>query len=606
MVGSQVQHKSVALEGRWRILQFGKLNQNPVSHTRDLTVDVFLGRLQDQSGSPIVSGKIEGAREKRSVLVGEIPRLAINSVLLDGRVTGQKIELSGAGRFTRKLNCAKSNIHIFDRLESENGQYIIPLTARSLDEKESRHILFAAFGDWDDPYATIIPVYEIFRFFYATSDVMTKALLSHKFLDPGTHIWNPEKSRIVDGRAMLWLRKRMLDSDARFIARFAFDAYALQCAQSIFLYAASIHAKTGEMRLRAVPPFEDIVSIEALGRCLANNRVLVTQILRCHWRPNFHALHWDRDNDGRYDPDRREERPASEYAHKLFTPSDNTPLDKLIATPPSGQIHPSRIQENEISERFPELGKTPAKKLPQESASTRAKESEWKKIWTDVLEGTVSEGKSSEEMVGTVIIEAKEKKPKLTPSLSPAAANVGIDDSFDHVLHLLAAIKDLGESEVDFLVVSDEYFIHKEVSYNLFPDTINYKRSAWLFSDDDRKYQRMILIAKITHQFRTRYIFELQQRKGSSCSTLIIWNDEETDISEFVLRELLLDCAEAGSAKFNIASSLDIFWNRRRHTTDVNSENAGNAFLAKVFTSDPLRALHGSELINDTGKSSNG
>lgn len=65
--------------------------------------------------------------------------------------------------------------------------------------------------------------------FYATSDVLAKYFLKDRFLDPGAYLWNPSKTAIsrTDGKAVLWLRKWMLDADARFTARFAFDEYAL-------------------------------------------------------------------------------------------------------------------------------------------------------------------------------------------------------------------------------------------------------------------------------------------------------------------------------------------------------------------------------------------
>ncbi len=525
--------------------------------------------------------------------IGELPRLHLNAILHDGKLASHKIpQLSLEHSFRRHLNCTRSNITVIDRFaHDEYDQHIIPVRKDWVDKinDPEMHGLFIAIGSEVDRYATIIPAIEVFRFFYATSDVLAKALFRDSFLDPETNLWNPEKTAMgSDGRAVLWLRKQMLDADARFLARFAFDNYALQQAQQIFLHAAALGKPQGTRLVRALPPFEDTVATKFLGCPIGGpygDRVLVTRILQCYWKPPFTELKWDRDNDGRYDPDGRKERPPADWSPRfLFTPDqDVQEPDSLATSGPSAPIVPSRLKESEISERFPELGATPAEKLPQENAGTRAAEHDWRPIMGEAYKGSVVDGKSSRDLVGRTIIEGLEKKPPVLKEQTDAVdVTVGQAD-YLVVLQLLEAIRDFALAKIEFLSVLKSAKTAYGVQFNVYPNELDAKKKAWLYVDEEKKCSRMALVVELNLDGRKRYVIELQQRKQGEASTLVVWHKSEQAIASGLIAHLLMDCAKAGAARLDSADPLGLVWGRLHHTTRTVDERSAAHFLNRVF-----------------------
>jgi len=343
MVNAEVQHESILLPGYWCITSFGKLTHNPLASSSDLRIRAYLAPLDTPKHSAIPRHSINGGIREMFLPVGELPRLHLDAVLKDGQLTTLKLNTP----VRRVIDCERANIKIIERLERDNqGQFVIPVRRKweHLQVDPDRNGLFIAIGSKTDPYATIIPAIEVFRFFYATSDVLARFILSDRILDPDTYFWDTEKSAMLsDGHAIVWLRKHMLDADARFLARFALNPYATSQAQDIFCYLATTDAPGRERAIRALPPFQETVSIQVSGVAIGGpdgDRFLVKQIVSCNWRPPFTHLKWDRDNDGRRDPYNRQERPPSDWKPGLLTsPSEDQPEPArlaAVATPGCG------------------------------------------------------------------------------------------------------------------------------------------------------------------------------------------------------------------------------------------------------------------------------
>ena len=332
MAKEPVQHESLLLPGYWRITSFGALTENPAAAAGDLLIRADLAELANWEDSPVDWGRVTGRQRRMLVPVGELPRLHLNAVLHDGRLANDLVDRLEFERWMRReINCDRSNITVITRdHKDDQGNYVVPVRAKWASQlsDHDRHGLFVAFGSGEDPYALVIPCVEVFRFFYATSDVLAKYFLKDRFLDPGAYLCNPSKTAIsrTDGKAVLWLRKWMLDADARFLARFAFDEYALGQAQAIFLSTAAANEPSHERRIRALPPFQGTEEVTFLGIPLGSEerpRIFVTRLLSCDWKPPFTELKWDRDNDGRSDPNKREERPPTEWKPSLLNHEQN-------------------------------------------------------------------------------------------------------------------------------------------------------------------------------------------------------------------------------------------------------------------------------------------
>ncbi|MEJ2630292.1 MAG: hypothetical protein P8014_05305 [Acidihalobacter sp.] len=589
MTSTPVQHKSLLLPGYWRIINFGKLTENPRSAGPDIRIRTYLAQT-DPSEIEHKSGRVDKSTLREMLLpIGELPRLHLNTILHDGQLMSHEISHLGfEKRIHRRLNCARTNIKVFERnSRDENGEYIIPVSKRwgdQLDDPE-RNGLFIAIGSGQDPYATIIPAIEIFRFFYATSDVLAKALLRDHFLDPDSYLWSLDKTaKSPEGHALLWLRKRMLDADARFLARFAFDEYALQQAQQIFLHAAAIGQSKGERTIRAIPPFQCTTNVQFYGTSLGDansNRVLVTCLLRCDWKPPWTQLKWDRDNDGRYDPDKREERDPIIWGPNLvMTPDKEKPAPTSLSDEaPSTANIPSRLREEEITDRFPELANTPAEKMPQEGAKARSKLRNWRPILAEAYEGSVIDGQSSKECIGQTIVESLARSPAPIPEHTDAVdINAGQGDYLT-VLKLLQAIK----AEVEFMQVLNSITINHDTVFNVFPKELEGKRKSWLYIDQEKRHSRMVLVARLRSEGRTRYVIELQQRRPGECSTLVVWSHDELPVSNGYLARLVMDCARASGATLGGAEMLNVEWARLRHTTKEDGGASATHFFQRIF-----------------------
>lgn len=585
------------------ITGFGKLSENPLSlGHKDLRLHTHLAELVDLENHPGSRTQFTGKLQSTYLPVGEIARLPLHTILRDGRTLFQKHPaLPSEYKESRNLNFSRSNITVFDRFGFDGkGNRIIPVPARWANQLQDpeMHGLFIGIGSSSDPYSIIIPTIEIFRFFYATSDVMAKALLRDDFLDPERNIWNPKKTALssTDGKALLWLRKRMLDADARFIARFAFDKYALHQAQQIFLYACNLAQHPhGERYIRAIPPIDNEVFTTYHCRLIntaTDHRILVTRLLQCSWQPPFTSLKWDRDNDGRYDPDNREERDPVHWNPTFHVPKptaeDIDPAPTRLANePPSTICAPSRLKEFEITERFPDLGAIPAEKLPQDNTKTKTSP-DWRPIMEEAFAGTVIDGKSSEELIGPTIIEGLEKKPPPSKELTDAVdANFGVSNYLT-ILNLLKEIKKNNLAKVEFKTVLNSQALEHDVVFNVYPEELDGKQKSWLYVDKNKTKRRMVLLAEITTEGKTRYLIELQQKATSQSSTLVVWQPKEIRLAPGLLAQLLLDCARNGSTTIGNAHLLRVNWSRLRHTTQEITLESSTHFLARTYNAQPI------------------
>lgn len=603
MADQSVRHESLLLPGYWRVTSFGKLTENPLSarSKQDLRIRIDVARLYHSENILPEWGRTDADSLRTMLLpVGEIPRVYLNTIIHNGEfINGSISRLDSEVKRTRALNCARSHIRVITRTHcDDDGNQVIPVRDKwsGLLDDPDRYGLFIAFESKEDPYATIIPAVEVYRFFYATSDVLAKALLRDHFLDPTTYLWNPEKTAMdSDGRAVLWLRQHMLDADARFLARFAFSEYALLQAQQIFLYASAISDASGERTIRAIPPFEDTCDFEFLCFPIggpANQRVLVTRLCSCNWKPPFTELKWDRDNDGRFDSNNRDDRPATGRngpSLLAIPPEEETQTAALSNTPASVPAIPFRLKEEEIRDRFPYLGNIPAEKLPQENAATRAQKRSWKALLLEAYKGSVVDGQSSSELVGRAIIEGLEKQPEQTKERADDVDVTAGSADYVCVLQLLLLIQKHSLAKVQFVEALQSITCAHGVTFNVYPAEMDGKKKAWLYIDQSKKYRRMVLLSEVFFEERVRYVIELQQRHTTGgSSTLVVWRPQERPMQPGLLAHLILDCARAETTTLNSAKNLGIKWSRLHHTQNTISLEDAAHFLQRIFSTQSL------------------
>lgn len=582
----EVAHESIYQKGMWRLIWFGPISKLPSGARQDVRVQVFLAELDWEANKHTVSGQLTDNVVTAQVPIGEIPRLHLNSIIIDGRPQPDARPVGSEEKKQRVINCSRRNVTIMRRTNVDrDGEIIIP----NHSHRPALEGLFAAFGDGSDPYAIVIPCFEIFRFFYATSSVLAREILTDSFLDPHQRLWNIDRTAMdASGRATLWLRQWMLDADAPFLARFAFDKYALRQAQEVFLNAATIGPlAAGERLLKALPPFEGSVKMKYFCLPLPHGRSLVTRLVTCYWEPPFTCLRWDRDNDGRYDPNDRELREQLNRAAKLPIPESPLPTE-LRSQAPSSELGSFKMAESEVTDRFPNLGRIPYEKLPQDNTTNRSDMSP-EAFFADAYQGSVIDDVSpSRELISPAVIEAA-NVPLSTPKTPTSDVDLTIGQAdYRSVLALLKQIAVEQYASVRFLTILEETTHVEGIAANVFPSEIDGREKAWLYVNRFYGTKRFAIVAAITRGPATRYAIELQQKRVKECSTLIVWTHDETVISERVLRHQLLDCAREAGAKLPHAELFGLEWGRRKHSVKQTGKEAAKHFVELIFSTQPI------------------
>ena len=246
----------------------------------------------------------------RDIPVGDIIDIPIGTLFYEGVPLQKTADPHFAIQKTAlQLDFSEGNMLIVDRwatLDIDEDPFseprlILPRAPASLpDDPEYKGVMLCV-GENGDPFAYIIPCYEVFRFFYAVSSKLAQVFLDSRFLEWGRYVWNPERSSIdrERGEAMLWLRQWMLDNDAWFIATLAFDPIALKRGMDLYRSIAVDRSRI----LRAVPPMQELINAVAKWVPVRNNTgttsKVILRLISTDWRPSFDKLQFDRDNDGR-------------------------------------------------------------------------------------------------------------------------------------------------------------------------------------------------------------------------------------------------------------------------------------------------------------------
>lgn len=314
----------------------------------------------------------------------------------------------------------------------------------------------------------------------------------------------------------------------------------------------------------------------------------MTRLLQCDWKPPFTHLKWDRDNDGRYDPDNRPEHDPADWKPSFaITPEEiGAEPATLAAAPPSVPSIPSRLRETEIFEQFPELN-TPAEKMPQENTEARAEHRNWKPLFAEIYTGSVVGGQSSGQLIGKTIIEGFEHLPEpQKESTNEVDTDVGQADYLT-VLRLLQAIDAFSLAQVEFMTVLDTDAPAHGVQFNVFPKEMDERKKSWLYVGPHKDKRRMALLAELTHEGKRRYVIEIQQHRASESSTIVAWEYEGLRLPSGVLARLIMDCAQAESATLGSAHLLLVHWARLHHTTKETDEQSARHFLERIFAAPP-------------------
>lgn len=578
-----IRHESLALKGVWRLVAFGKT----VSHTPspgNISTDTrFLVKLRNLE---LPQSQV------REVPVGELPLLYHEAVLIDGRISLDKRFQANLREGRESLDFAPSNLKIFRRLATENGQLIIPPGRNAAPPaNDDFNGYFLAVGQDNDPYSIIIPAAEVLRFFYATSDNFIKSLFDGRILAPNNSLFYNE---YLDehGTGSMILRKCTKDTDAIFLSLFAFNTYALQQAKRLHLNWSSMCALGQPAFVAAYPPInveaETIFlyrQIESSGR----TRKLITRILSCSFPPPCKQLLTARETDpiGTAMP-----QSDSSSSGKTEAPS-NTPPETLADRPPTGDASNS-IHDPDINSRFPSL--------MQIVVSSKNR---------DIIEGHISKAKprlrpSSTSPVGSVISGKGSGDAVARTSISgtreselpehprqftdiDASPNVGAHAA---VIKRLIWIELFTSATISYRIALSHISNLDKIPVNVFPPEIDGKKKVWLYTSNEKKHRRFAIVAEVRYQGRYRYLLEIQQPPDKpQYSTIVFWNDQELSVNNSDIKSLLLSCAIESRATLISGKCPHVQWGRLNHTQAPKGESEEQialGYLERIMRASPI------------------
>lgn len=282
----------------WRVLGLGGVTGNPGVHSEPL-IEVLLaafpnGAPRQFSDLACVETKVHVAR----IGVGQLPLVAIGSFWQNKQPVSLP-SLAPEGR-TVQFDTSKTR---FISLDEVIRRGIIPRRSYALGKAYPylANTRLASIEIGGDPWAILIPVIELIRFYYGTSSRLTQAFFWGEFC----RSFNHDKSGLLpDGKYRIHLARRHRDSDAWILARFHASAVmqreALRCYNSIQAYRANTHsANPGHF-----PGFEcgfpfagqTELRVEGIPLPSGTSRFLVLRILRCTARFPYGPLICDRDD----------------------------------------------------------------------------------------------------------------------------------------------------------------------------------------------------------------------------------------------------------------------------------------------------------------------
>lgn len=297
----------------WRVVLFGGVAKSPKVRSEPI-IEVLLASLPSPDIDPLGKDAMQSFDTRVvKIGVGQLPYISTGSVWHRQRpAAAQAPDLHHI-----KLIIDTSNVRFISLGDLIRTHRVIPESRYAFGKlwPIAATTQMAAIEIGGDPWAVIIPVSEIIRFYYAPSTRLTQAL----FWGVYANSINVEKcGQLEGGPYRVHLRKWISDSDAWTLARFhasaqmrretrrLYHGFQKYCVDSPSSYPDPFR------EFQCGFPFVGPTCIEAIhvalpGRKFGADRVLILRLLRCSGPFPFDQLLVDRDNRNLKGPNSGEE-----------------------------------------------------------------------------------------------------------------------------------------------------------------------------------------------------------------------------------------------------------------------------------------------------------
>lgn len=457
------------------------------------------------------------------VAVGYLPFLSVGSVWQNKHLVGYDGSYA-----TFKVRFDRQNAKIINSGEHKGSDYAIPPFDYGLGGRSRLlETKCLSIKRRDDPYAILIPCWEIIRFYYAQSTALVDTIFSNTLeLDDlrnpnGTERYSPESVRIR-------LRRYFTNIEAPLVARLVFSKYAFGRAKNIM---ASIERLIHNEKIPfpvAYPPFEGKTTIRVRGKWLSKKRFLVYQLIDCSGPFPFLDLQYDRDNQKINYGEKKPPKITRFPGHKqLRGDKEDTPEGMVRTGEPDKEETLKVLCVNKGCFKF--LDKV---NITQVEREITEKESD-RKLYTgdrqnhqDYSTGQGTHGESDLNRL-TLVPESSE-----ADNVSPAL------DSFQKILAKL---------DVKYGVVYNFRRVnnrHPDGNYSYFPIVKRLRRPVkWSYINEMNRPRRC-LIAEIIFEGSYFYLFESEHKPNEKLAIAAIADESESSLDDFTLLNILENCVK--------------------------------------------------------------
>ena len=585
-----VHHKHLHVQGFSRLLWIGKLSKvagkNGSARIRVYWAEVDINpKDRNFDSCPIKPGA-----EIKSVdlPIGYLTLLHINAIFYQGEIVSPwpngKLPFEKRTNGPQLIDFSRENLTFFNRHDKDELQeQILQVKGNYLREmKAAADSKCFGVRIGDDPYAIIFPCAEVLRFFYCTSSTMANVIFDGRIQRPEEHLYNSSEGKSfgpTDGHVFITLRKKMLDSDARVIASLFADPELRKYTAEI---ADAVSTQEGDFRdVIAYPPFDGEMLLEFFYVPVIINghtRKFVTRIIHSYNRPSFSTMEFDRDLNAEPDPN-------DATGGEVNTPDENQLDDAEEDNPPilsDGTFLDPQVADElrraELGHRFPELASTPCHKVPSQSKNSGNRRQRLKYIKTMFKEHTTAEGAGSTDVpLRKLNIQAPGNNTFGTTESKDIDATIGAIAYLRTIKYLevvrekkLAGVTYVKDILPHFTLIDGVYFnVYPIKSKDFFP------RQTFQLIDKFEKKSRLVLIAQLEVDGKTRFLIDFQQRQEKELSYQVFWFESEVVPSNAIvkLKEALYSYAATKTAGGAYVNVIGLSWGSFKHKHENVSDD---------------------------------
>ncbi|MCX7168439.1 MAG: hypothetical protein NTV11_19495 [Rhodocyclales bacterium] len=538
----------------WRVVWFGGTKRNPRVRSEP-QIQVLLAALPESETDPL------SQISRRSVItrqewigVGQLPYVSIGSVWHNTKP--QRNPLFGA--YTEKLVLDTSSVRFVSLGDLAMKHRAIPKSHYLFAGNFSHagRTLVAAIQLDGDPWAVLIPVTELIRFYYASSTRLAQALFWGVYAES----INPKKcGQISEGPYRIHLRKWIADTDAWTLARFHASRYMQQQVRGLYTgiqkhYVDSFSIDPGPFQcLQCGFPFAGETTIDAVTLSLPGptyefRRILILRLLSCSAPFPFDDLLCDRDNRNLRGKEAGEENLPTAWRQRNEKEDDEEEKNK--SDDPAGtNFHsdgePSNYGKPLVvdlrEDRFPNLaGKKLIKERPDENMYCGVKAIQ---VSGEPLEGFGT---------GAGIWGQSDYRPaQVNTNVDPPIPTLPV--SLDLFFVAIAEVVCGTAFTVHYVAeLYDELVLSESPICLEFPmgDPATNQDFTWAICRNNRRVPRarQVVVAVIELDGRLCYVFEAERlRDSDTISVLLISRRDSQPITGKELWSILLASADKGS-----------------------------------------------------------